>query len=42
MNSDHLTEDDESGDELLEKRDTDTILETDKNHKQELKFMVMM
>ena len=29
---DHLTEDDESGDELLEKRDMDTILEDDKDH----------
>ena len=29
---DHLTEDDESGDELLEKRGMDTIIEDDKNH----------
>ena len=29
---DHLTEDDESGDELLEKRDMDTIIEDDKSH----------
>ena len=32
VNLDHLTEDEESGDELLEKRDTDTILEDDENH----------
>ena len=32
MNLNHLTNDDESGDEFLEKRDTDTTLEDDKNH----------